>query len=937
MPRGAAIRYGRFEVDSDDERPREEEEDEDEDYLPSREELLQKRKQTQASQMQKESLYNNGYGYEEDRFGGRMFDRNERRQRDRQEDESVNWHNQDQTYWGEDNQLSSRNREYGDGNSSGLRGGTKKGEEMDEDIDLYNMDHSFWRKSTSPPSQKYAYSREFEGSRRSSFGSTRNQGTFPSASYYQRSPYRNSADLNVNEGQFGLTKRVMGNSATDSYPNDLYQRMNTPTTMMDSETKFNNDATDPKMENNFREKKRVSFSSSPLLYSASKTSTNRAQRNVQGRNSNNRFNFILIGSSGGGAASFGKSEVHRLVDIIRKELSRCDRRIHLTNVLYVEHDHPLDSVTYIARQAAGTSTLWMLESSDQSQLENMTAKKNPSGKASLEEINREIREYDNILAKRILEKDDIDGIIAISSDPLGTNKKVFEAAALKEIPVVVTGGTSLGKISKLGCCVVGNSGGSVATSIEAKAVCYVAGLAGYLRISYQPHKDFFHLPDIPNICGSLLPSLMAIMLCRSSVLFVLKRVLEWQEMVTTNFSVQADSILNNYILSIILSLTSLLLQIPDISTVLCTCMVVYNAAQIGEGGYLAGITAGMFLMKSSTSRDPLSASNLIPVSDSLTGSTYDSLKNENVLKQSDSGADFFLDGVGAGSRLFSAILTGCLCAYVTKLALLATSKTSCFSTTSVTIITVGISGVVSGLVGRFLLSPVASFVGTILYCFKYYILLYPVPFVRLVVGFFLGILIFEGSKTGGLYHKIILPLILLEMEEGHPSLFGAFDVVCLVNTCLGICASTWCIPLTSVQTNQSYRSQSQQELFRLAKRGLFFNFFHGDFIEACYPMIESDETSFSTLGAYLGAGISGGLLLLYSGIDYYSSMIAVEDGVVLEEQYTLPITSSAYLPIVLSFFLSKNWHFLYPLLTSFFVPFLFSSVGRLVLMYSIRE
>merc|ERR1712023_254833 len=125
MPRGAAIRYGRFEVDSDDERPREEEEDEDEDYLPSREELLQKRKQTQASQMQKESLYNNGYGYEEDRFGGRMFDRNERRQRDRQEDESVNWHNQDQTYWGEDDQLSSRNRAYGDGNSSGLRGGTK--------------------------------------------------------------------------------------------------------------------------------------------------------------------------------------------------------------------------------------------------------------------------------------------------------------------------------------------------------------------------------------------------------------------------------------------------------------------------------------------------------------------------------------------------------------------------------------------------------------------------------------------------------------------------------------------------------------------------------------------------------------------------------------------------------------------------------------------
>merc|ERR1712070_1263384 len=119
-------------------------------------------------------------------------------------------------------------------------------------------------------------------------------------------------------------------------------------------------------------------------------------------------------------------------------------------------------------------------------------------------------------------------------------------------------------------------------------------------------------------------------------------------------------------------------------------------------------------------------------------------------------------------------------------------------------------------------------------------------------------------------------------------------------------------------------------------------------------------------------GIGGALLLLYSGVDYtiistsistcmdteYTDMeIATEEDLHQQQQQqeldqeqqqqqqqqqqqifmteeekmiTLPITSSAYLPLLLSF-LSKNWRFIYPLLASYLIPLSFALLGRLTL------
>ena len=132
-------------------------------------------------------------------------------------------------------------------------------------------------------------------------------------------------------------------------------------------------------------------------------------------------------------------------------------------------------------------------------------------------------------------------------------------------------------------------------------------------------------------------------------------------------------------------------------------------------------------------------------------------------------------------------------------------------------------------------------------------------------GFVIGCIFVYGSKVGW-YHSIFLPVILLEMELGYPSLWGAVDECTLVLVSAGICAA-------NVLTKKT----------ALSKRGLFINLTCGDFIEVAYK--DMDESKVVNLFAYLAGGIS--TEILYS-------------------KQPRDVLSSAYLPFPISILLAND-------------------------------
>lgn len=63
----------------------------------------------------------------------------------------------------------------------------------------------------------------------------------------------------------------------------------------------------------------------------------------------------------------------------------------------------------------------------------------------------------------------------------------------------------------------------------------------------------------------------------------------------------------------------------------------------------------------------------------------------------------------------------------------------------------------------------------------------------------------------------------------------------------GLCAASWVCPVDTAAGEAN-----------AAARGLYINFWFGDYIEAAYPLMERDR--YVNAAAYLAASISGGIL-----------------------------------------------------------------------------
>jgi fructose-specific phosphotransferase system IIC component len=165
-----------------------------------------------------------------------------------------------------------------------------------------------------------------------------------------------------------------------------------------------------------------------------------------------------------------------------------------------------------------------------------------------------------------------------------------------------------------------------------------------------------------------------------------------------------------------------------------------------------------------------------------------------------------------------------------------------FPATTANIVAGGLAGLLPGLLVHYALAPATSWLGAGVKD----AISAMVGFSPLLAGAAAGAVIWF-ALMGGVYHAVILPLVLLEMGQKGHSFFGAIDMVCLVMVSLGITLANVVRPRTSGER-------------ALAGSGAAVNFFFGTFVEASYPFMFSDRRVFATaIGSATVAGAVVGL------------------------------------------------------------------------------
>mmetsp|Transcript_34288 Transcript_34288/g.82997 ORF Transcript_34288/g.82997 Transcript_34288/m.82997 type:complete len:212 (+) Transcript_34288:1028-1663(+) len=184
--------------------------------------------------------------------------------------------------------------------------------------------------------------------------------------------------------------------------------------------------------------------------------------------------------------------------------------------------------------------------------------------------------------------------------------------------------------------------------------------------------------------------------------------------------------------------------------------------------------------------------------------------------------------------------------------------------TATTILTSGLSGVGSGILCHslsYLICPVFNlYIDTLNYGLENY---------GALLGLILGGLTVTASMHG-YYHTILLPLILLEMEDGSMSFLGMLDMEALVLVCAGICCGVAVHP------------RSRPAEIQAAERALSINLRWGDYVEAAYPFMERDI--YIMIAAHVGGAVGGALCGYYEAkgsayVPCWSLLIIGENGI----------------------------------------------------------
>lgn len=155
----------------------------------------------------------------------------------------------------------------------------------------------------------------------------------------------------------------------------------------------------------------------------------------------------------------------------------------------------------------------------------------------------------------------------------------------------------------------------------------------------------------------------------------------------------------------------------------------------------------------------------------------------------------------------------------------------------------GLGGLAAGLIGMYLLAPIALWLGNAIND----VIAAAIAFNPILAGALAGLLIWPAI-IGGVYHAAILPIVLLEMEAAGFSFLGAIDMTGLVMVSAGITLANVLFP----------RQKSDASA---ALPGFIINIGFGTFVEAAYPYMFSNKVVFA--GALIASTVSGALVGLF--------------------------------------------------------------------------
>jgi hypothetical protein len=220
---------------------------------------------------------------------------------------------------------------------------------------------------------------------------------------------------------------------------------------------------------------------------------------------------VLIGSSGGGTATLGHNNTSDFVKLIADHLNCIGgepSRVNLYTVLFVSLDNGagFDSVS-----GEENATLLFVRDG---------GSKQATYHDTLDKINEMIKEFEASTAIDI-EEGNVHGLISVSCKP-SLFSRTLQAAAKRKVPVTGTGGSSLAMATtEFKLRLVGNSGGSVGTTPETKAISFASALSKDWNLEYNPRKSKFtkrNPPSWKSVLNSCLPGFWSIVLFKKLIL-----------------------------------------------------------------------------------------------------------------------------------------------------------------------------------------------------------------------------------------------------------------------------------------------------------------------------------------------------------------------------------------------------------------------------------